>query len=91
MNDDQLTQFLEGVKTGATVLSQVAVAAAPIVGIYNPAAGAALGVLAPVAEKFVLTEAGAIIIWKQNMTKDEMIQALQASRSANWGDPGPIT
>ena len=88
--NDEILQFLEGVKTGATVLSQVAVAAAPIVGIYNPAAGAALGVLAPVAEKFILTEAGAIIIWKQNMTRDEMIEALKASKSANWGDPGPI-
>ena len=88
--NDEILQFLEGVKTGATVLSQVAAAAAPIVGIYNPAAGAALGVLAPVAEKFILTEAGAIIIWKQNMTRDEMIEALKASKSANWGDPGPI-
>jgi len=90
MTDQQVIDFMGGVKTGATVLSDAAQIAAPIVSMYNPAAGLALSALAPVAEKFIMTEAGAIIIWKTNMTKDEMIAALNASKSINWGTPDSI-
>ena len=80
----------DDLKNGVTVLSAAAQSAAPIVSIYNPAAGAALSVLAPVVEKFIITEIGVVAIWKEDMTKDQMIKALQDSKSVNWGDPGSI-
>jgi hypothetical protein len=75
---------------GVTILGTAAQAAAPIVGIYNPAAGAALGLLAPLAEKFILTELGTMVIWKTDMTKEQMIEALNASKSAMWPEVPPI-
>ena len=67
-----------------TVLGDAAVIAAPIVGLYNPAAGAALQIFAPVVENFILSETQIIMNLKKDTSKDDMIKLLQASMSANW-------
>lgn len=81
----------EEIKNGVEIASEVAQSAAPIVSIYNPAAGAALSILAPIAEKFLINELGIIAIWKKDMTKEEMIKALEQSKSEFWHEPGKIT
>lgn len=68
-----------------TVTSQLAQAAAPIVSIYNPAAGAALSILAPVVSSFILTETQMILNLKKDMSYEEVISALEKSKSINWG------
>jgi hypothetical protein len=90
MTDEKFTNLMNGIKTGTEVLSGVAQVAAPLVGLYNPAAGLALGALAPVAEKFIVTETGVLILWKTDMTKEEMVAALNASKSAFWPVPPSI-
>ena len=64
---------------GTELTAEAAAAAAPIVAIYNPAAGAAMQVLAPLAEKFIVSEAGMVIQFKA-MTVDEQKAALTASK-----------
>ena len=44
-----------------TVLGDAAVIAAPIVGLYNPAAGAALQIFAPIVENFILSAKAPVI------------------------------
>jgi hypothetical protein len=90
MSDETFTNIMNGIKTGTEVLSTAAQVAAPIVSVFNPAAGAAMAVLAPVAEKFIVTETGVLILWKTDMTKDEMIAALNASKSELWPEPSSI-
>lgn len=80
-----MSDALTTLENGITVTSQLAQAAAPIVSIYNPAAGAALSILAPVVSSFILTETQMILNLKQEMTKEEVIKALEVSKSANWG------
>lgn len=70
---------------GITLTSQLAQAAAPIVSIYNPAAGAALATLSPIVSSFILTETQIILNLKKDMTKEEVIKALEESKSSNWG------
>ena len=64
---------------GTEVTASAAAIAAPILALYNPAAGAALGILAPLAEKFIISEAGMVIQFKA-MTVDEQKAALTASK-----------
>ena len=64
---------------GTEVTASAAALAAPIISIYNPAAGAALQVLAPFVEKFIISEAGMIIQFK-SMTIEEQKAALVASK-----------
>ena len=66
---------------GTTIAGDVAVAAAPVVSIYNPAAGAALAALAPFVENFIVTEAGLFCNFK-SMTVEEPKAALKASKIA---------
>jgi hypothetical protein len=67
-----------------TVLGDAAVIAAPIVGVYNPAAGAALQIFAPLVENFILSETQIVMNLKKDTSKEDMIKLLQASMSANW-------
>lgn len=80
-----MSDALTTLENGITVTSQLAQAAAPIVSLYNPAAGAALSILAPVVSSFILSETQMILNLKQEMTKEEVMKALEASKSANWG------
>lgn len=72
------------IQNGVTLAGDAAIIAAPVVAIYNPAVGAALATLAPVVENFILTETQVLMNLKADMTKDDMVKALQASKSANW-------
>ena len=67
-----------------TILGDAAVVAAPIVSIYNPAAGAALQMFAPLVENFILSETQIVMNLKKDTSKDDMIKLLQASMSTNW-------
>jgi uncharacterized membrane protein len=80
----------DDLKNGVTVTGETATAAAPLVALFNPAAGAALGLLAPLAEKLLVSELGAYATWKANMTKDDVIKALEASKSSLWPTPPSI-
>lgn len=80
-----MTDLATNIQNGVALAGDAAVIAAPIVSIYNPAVGAALGILAPVVENFILTETQMLMNLKQDMTKDDMIKALEASKSAHWG------
>jgi hypothetical protein len=64
---------------GTEVAASAATIAAPIVSIYNPAVGAAMQVLAPLAEKFIISEAGLIIQFK-TMSIEDQKAALAASK-----------
>jgi len=64
---------------GTELTAEAAAVAAPIVAIYNPAAGAAMQVLAPLVEKFIVSEAGMVLQFKV-MTIDEQKAALTASK-----------
>jgi hypothetical protein len=64
---------------GAEIVGDSAAIAAPILSVYNPVAGAALAAFAPLAVKFIVTEAGIFIQYK-DMTVDEQKAALTASK-----------
>lgn len=64
---------------GTEVAADAAAMAAPVVSIYNPAAGAAMQLLAPLVEKFIVSEAGMVIQFKV-MTVEEQKAALTASK-----------
>lgn len=64
---------------GTEVTADLATMVAPIVAIYNPAAGAALQVLAPFVEKFIVSEAGMVLQFKA-MSIEEQRAALTASK-----------
>lgn len=72
------------VQDGILITGELAKAAAPIVSVYNPAAGAALAVLAPVVEQFLLSETQMLVTLKQNMTREQVMQALKDSTSDHW-------
>ena len=72
------------ITNGVTIASSLATLAGPIVSLYNPAAGAALTLLAPVVSNFVLTETQVIVNLRTDMSKEDMIKALQESKSASW-------
>ena len=94
MDTNQITDI--GVTTANTVAvtSQLAQVAAPIVSIYNPAAGALLSsistTLGPIISSFIISETEIIVKWNKDMSKDEMIKVLESSKSANWGPVEPI-
>lgn len=75
------------IQNGIRVASNVAVAAAPIVSMYNPAVGAAMTVLAPVASEFLITQTQVLVTIRDDMTAEEMKEALVKSKSANWDTP----
>ena len=77
-------QIAEAIKTGVTITGELAAVAAPIVSIYNPAAGAALATLAPVITSFALTQSQILLNLNTEMTREEVIEALKKSKSANW-------
>lgn len=79
-----MSDILDGIKAGITITNEMATIAAPIVSVYNPAAGAALALLAPVVSNFILSETQVIVNLRTDMTKDEMIKALQGSKSETW-------
>jgi len=80
-----MSDLSANIQNGVAVASSLATVAAPIVAIYNPAAGAALSILAPVVSNFILSESQILITLNTEMTKEEMIKALQESKSINWG------
>jgi hypothetical protein len=77
-----------------TIESSLAQAAAPIVGVYNPAAGALLATLAPtlgpLISSFILTETQVIVNLNSGMSRADMIKALQASKSVSWEADAPM-
>ena len=77
-------QVTEAIKTSVTIAGELAAVAAPIVSIYNPAAGAALATLAPVITSFALTRSQILLNLNTEMTQEEVIEALKKSKSANW-------
>lgn len=79
------TQVLTGIQNGVTVASSLAAAAAPLVSVYNPAAGAALTILAPVVSEFVINQTQILITLNTDMTDEELKAALLKVKSANWG------
>lgn len=79
-----MSDLATNIQNGVTLAGDAAVIAAPVVAIYNPAVGAALGILAPVVENFILTETQMLMNLKADMTKDDMVKALEASKSAHW-------
>jgi hypothetical protein len=72
------------IQNAVTIGSDLAVIASPIVSVYNPAAGAALALLAPVVSNFILTETQIILNLRTDMSKEDMIKALEASKSGTW-------
>lgn len=82
------------IAAAVTVTSQAAQVAAPIVSIYNPAAGALLATLAPmlgpIISNFIISETQIIVNWNNDITKEDMIKILTESKSANWEKPEPI-
>ena len=70
------------VQNGVQVAAGLAQAVAPIVSIYNPAVGAALAAFAPVVSEFILTETQVIMNLQKDMTKDEMVAALQQMKGS---------
>lgn len=73
------------IQDGIVLTGETAKIAAPIVAMYNPAAGAALAVLAPVVERFLLSETQMLIELRQNMTREQVAEALRNSTSDHWG------
>lgn len=85
-----MSDLVTDIQTGVTVSASLAEAVAPIVAIYNPGAGAAMQLLAPVAEQFILRGVQLVVDFKKDMSTDDMIKALEASKSVNWGTPGSV-
>ena len=81
---------IQNIGSGVTVLATDAQIAAPIVSIFHPGAGAAMAILAPMAASFIVKSGQMIIDWRKDMTPEEMVAALNASKSANWPAPPPI-
>lgn len=78
------------VQTGVTIAATQAQLAAPIVSVFNPAAGAAMALLSPIAANFIVGAGQMVIEWRKDMTPEQMAEALNASKSANWPEPAPI-
>ena len=74
----------KSIENGVMVTSDMATIAAPIVAIYNPAAGAALAALAPIVKSFVVNEKQILLNLNSDMTDDQVTAALLSSKSANW-------
>lgn len=93
-NTDTVSQVGASLANAVTITAELAQVAAPIVAVYNPAAGALLATLAPtlgpVVSGFVLTETQIIVNLNKDMTRDEMIKALQESKSINWEKDGAM-
>ena len=83
-----------GLANAVTIEASLAQAAAPLVGVYNPAAGALLAMLAPalgpLVSNFILSETQVIVNLNSGMSRDDMIKALQASKSVNWEAEGAM-
>lgn len=73
-----------------TIAAETAEGLAPIVGIFNPAIGTAIALLTPVAATFLIKADQLVITFKQDMTREQMVEALNASKSANWPTPPSI-
>lgn len=81
---------IKQIQDGVHIASTDAILAAPIVGVFNPGIGAAMTLLTPIAENFVVGTLGLVVTFKQDMTPAQMVEALQASKSAMWPTPPPI-
>lgn len=77
-------------QTGVTIAATQAQLAAPIVSVFNPAAGVAMALLAPLAASFIVEAGQMVIEWRRDMTPEQMAEALNASKSANWPAPPAI-
>jgi hypothetical protein len=73
------------------IAAQDAVAMAPVVSLFNPGVGAAMTALAPVAAQFLVSSSQLIVNFRQDMTPQQMIDALTASKSVNWGAVPDLT
>ena len=76
--------FADELLKGEVLLQDVTPAIAAIIGFFNPAIGAVVMQYGPVAESFLIKETSVLINFKSGMTKDEMIAALEKSKSATW-------
>lgn len=90
ISDEKAAEILTNINRGVSIAASAAQVAAPIVAIYNPAAGAALATLAPVAERFIVNGNQMIIDLRTDMTPEELSAALTASRSGSWPTPAPL-
>lgn len=83
--------IVQNVDTGVTIAADVALAAAPLIAIGKPEIGAAMQLLVPIAESFIIKGGNLIVQFRKDVTPTELIAALQASSSANWPTPPSIT
>jgi hypothetical protein len=94
MTAETIQEVGTNIATAVTITSQAAQVAAPIVAIYNPAAGALLQTLAPmlgpIVSSFVISETGILVNWNNKLTKEEMIKILTESKSVNWEKDGKL-
>ena len=84
--------MIANIDQGVTIAADAAVLAAPIVSACGePAIGAAMQILAPIAMQYIIKGGDLIISFRKDLTPGQLIAALQAAHSANWPEPPPIT
>jgi hypothetical protein len=76
--------FADDLLKGELILQTVTPGVAAAVGFFNPALGLLLTEYGPIAESWVIKETSILINLNTNMTKEQMIAALEKSKSANW-------
>lgn len=83
-------EVVAGVQNGVTIAAGIAEAAAPIVAVFNPGIGAAMTLLTPIAEKFIIKGGDLIVSFRQDLTPEQLVELLKASKSVNWPEVGSI-
>jgi len=79
-------QDLKNIEQGVLLTGQMAQLAAPVVSIYNPAAGAVLSQVAPLVTQLTVIGGKIILELNRDMSRDDVIRALASSRSDTWGE-----
>lgn len=81
---------IKDLENGIEVAASAAETVAPIVGIFNPGMGEAIALLTPVAATFLVKGAELVVTFRQDMTPEQMIAALELSKSKNWPEVGSV-
>jgi hypothetical protein len=76
--------FMDELVKGEMIVKEVTPAIAAAVGLFNPAFGALLAEFGPVAESWVIKETSILMNINTSMTKEQLIDALEKSKSATW-------
>jgi len=79
-------QDLKNIEQGVLLTGQMAQLAAPVVSIYNPAAGAVLSQVAPLVTQLTVIGGKIILELNRDMSREDVIRALASSRSSTWGE-----